>query len=358
MLDFKNKPKHSVVNAFCSKPFNNIKVASDGNLNSCCHQNDNFLGNLFDNSFDELWFSELAEEIRTETLKGQLHTMCDTKECPYQYVDRKFVSHESNANGYPNHLEFDLHGSHCNFGGTKPTPETACIMCPRARPNFHLHLEAFPDRTKELMNHIKCVVPYLTSMHILGLSEPFWKDKIFDVLEWLGYEKYSDRINVWTTSNGSVFDKEKQEKWASLVNTSCITFSTDAATPETFLKIRRQKPAVFRKICENITEWCKCRPLGHGVKIHNNINIFNVHEVPDMVRLCKDIGVDELVLLNTHDSAHPEITYMCVNQQNVRKFKEAEDKAIEVANEVGLPISFTRPLTLDYDPELVQIKLS
>jgi hypothetical protein len=116
------------------------------------------------------------------------------------------------------------------------------------------------------------------------VAEPFWKNKIFDVLGWLEYEKHKDHITLWTTCNASVFDSEKQQRLAKLVPRSFINFSIDAATPDTFLKIRRQKAPVFHKIVENITRWCKERPPGHIVHVHNNINILNVHEVPKLKR--------------------------------------------------------------------------
>jgi hypothetical protein len=358
MVEGKPQFDQKQINTFCDFPFARAKVCCDGQMNFCCHQHfSSNLGSLFEHKFEDLWFGQFAEEIRAETLKGNLHKVCDTTACPHQYKDRGLWTHNVNQNGYPLHLEFDLHGSHCNFGGTKPRPDTVCIMCPRAKPDWMDYLNAYPDRTEELAKSVKHILPYLTSMHILGVAEPFWKNRIFDVLDWLEYEDHRDRITVWTTCNGSVFDEEKQNRFAELVPNSFINFSTDAATPETYLKIRRQKEPVFHKVVENITRWCKNRPSGHIVHVHNNINIFNVHEVPDMVRLCKKMGVDRLVLLNTHDSTHPEITYMCVNQQNVGKFKAAQEEATRVAEEIGLNIFFTRPLTLDYDPELVQIKL-
>lgn len=355
------------VHAFCHLPFSRAKVSADGNLNMCCHQSENsYLGNLFEESFEELWFGNFAEDIRTATREGRLHPVCNTAECPFKYlnVPQEMHTFEANATGYPTELEFDLHGSHCNFGGTQPITEKTCIMCPRARPDFAEYLAKYPDRTDELIKAVKHLTPYLKIINVLGIAEPFWKDKIFDVLDKLDFAAHRDDIEVWTTSNGSVFYEQKQQQFADLVRRSEIHFSIDAASRETFLKIRRND--CYDAICENIKAWCTKRDQykrdgsgRHIVLLHNNINLLNIHEVPDMVRLAKWLGVDTLSLLPTHDCGgkHLGIEEILVSDKNYQRFAEAQHEAERVAKEIGQHISISRPLALGFEPKLVQLKV-
>lgn len=353
---FENTPKR--VHAFCALPFIRAKVSADGNLNMCCHQSDSsYLGNLFEDAFEDLWFSNLAESIRDNTRRGLLHEVCNTTECPFKYQNRQasMMDQFANANGYPTELEFDLHGSHCNFGGLNPTVDTACIMCPRSRPGFQSYLDANPDRTDELIEKVRHIVPKLKMINVLGIAEPFWKDKIFYVLERLNFESHKNRIEIWTTSNASVFNSTRQKRFSELVNRSDIHFSIDAATPETFKAIRRSD--LFSNVCDNIRSWCqerdrvKTEGRQHIVRLHNNINTLNVHEVVPMVRLAKEMGVDILTLLPTHNcgGSHADLNQILVSQENWQVFAKAQQEAEQEARQIGLNLKFSRPLALAFD---------
>lgn len=330
----------------------------------CCHQSDSsYLGNLFERPFEDLWFSKFAEDIRDAIREKRLHSVCNTIQCPFKYknIEQEVKQITADARGYPREIEFDLHGSHCNFGGLNPTPHTACIMCPRARPDFAEYLEKTPDRTDELIETIRHLTPNLNMINILGIAEPFWKDKIFDVLDKMDFSKHKSHIKLWTTSNGSIFNEKRQERLCEIAEKTDIHFSLDAASSETFMKIRQNN--FFDVICKNIKMWTKRRETGtgkHYVRLHNNINSINVHEVPDMVRLAKDLGVDVLILLPTHDcgGTHISIKNIIVSPTNFKRFVKAQTEAEKVAKEIGQEVIFSRPLGLDYDKqELVQLRM-
>lgn len=352
-----------IINTFCSWPFDKVKIDPLGRVTMCCHQQHEGLGNLFEKSFQEIWFSDLANEVREYTVNTKLHWMCCTPECPFRYHKPKQHMHDIKINSphYPSQLEIDLHPSHCNYGGTRPTPQSACIMCPRARPDYQKFLDDTPDRTDELVEKLKLLMPHLKSLNVLGVAEPFWKDKLFKILDQIGFDEYRERVAVWTTSNGSIFTKERQKIFSDRILFSEINFSIDAATPGTYKKIRQHN--MFQQVCDNIRSWCELRErIGrkkeHSVKIHNNINIHNVDEVCDMVHLAYDMGVDELVMLPTHDcgGTAPDLAPLLVNQKNFARFAVAEQDAKALATALDFPLFFTRPLALDYTP-LVQIEV-
>jgi MoaA/NifB/PqqE/SkfB family radical SAM enzyme len=353
-MDFNSK---KTIRSFCELPLIKAKIASDGRVSMCCHQShEGFLGNLFEKTFEEIWFGSLAEEIRNSVKNAQLHRVCDTIECPFKY--KKTLDHmhnyEVDSRGYPTHLEFDLHGSHCNFGGTELLENKICIMCPRSRADFKDHLRDMPDRTAELINKIKHLVNRLEIINIIGIAEPFWKDKIFDVLEKMNIKENKKNLEIWTTSNASVFNEERQNKLLDLSNRTDIHFSLDAATRETFLKIRKND--FFDVCCKNIKSWTKkiketnnINEKKHYVRLHNNINMINVNEVEKMVFLAKDLEVDILVLLPTHDcgGTHKNLNNILVNTTNYHLFLEAQKKAEAAAKKIEQKIIFSRPLDLN-----------
>ena len=83
--------------------------------------------------------------------------------------------------------------------------------------------------------------------------------------------------------------------------------------------------------------------------------MLNVHEVSDMVLMAKDMQVDLLVLIPTHDcgGTHSAIKDIIVNQNNFYKFKKAEKDAVKLANKINQNIFFSRPLALNFELKIL-----
>ena len=352
------------INSFCALPFTRIKIFYNGDISMCCHQSDKYIGNLLHSSFEDVWFSEVAKDIRSETLQGRLHKNCQFHVCPFMHVKdlkSKFRYFHINEDEMPTELEIDLHPTHCNFGGVKMEPSKTCIMCPRSNPNFVKHFSEAPDMTFELVEKVKHLMPHLKSLCILGIAEPFWKDKIFEIFDQLDFKKYSKNINFWTYTNGSVFDYKKMEKYSSYVQKGLLQFSLDAATEKTYLKIRKNK--VFHAILKNLRNWMdyslRLNDLGfdHKVRIHNNINSLNVHEIPAMVRMAHELKVDMLFLIPTHkfDNTDKKMLDILPNTSNYKQFLQYEAEGQKLAKELNVNLGIYRSLDDGISEKIVQI---
>ena len=76
------------VKTICRHPFLQVLLKSNGDLMFCEHQEKSF-GNLAGSSFDDLWFGELADEIRVAVIDGNKHANCLVKDCPVlKFVDK------------------------------------------------------------------------------------------------------------------------------------------------------------------------------------------------------------------------------------------------------------------------------
>ena len=305
----------------------------------CCFHRVGNIGNLIDKTFDEIWFGEIAESIRQETQEGRLHSLCQCPGCPFVSM-KEYPLHNIIYNEYPTELEIDLPNTHCNVGGFKPSKERpACIMCERSDPNFVAEV----DLLDVVLKKIKHVVPNLAHLHIQGIAEPFWHDQIYHVLNELEFEKYKNQIQVTTTTNGILLKKENREKWFE-VPKSVTVFSIDAATEPTFYKVRGQMK-VFELVVKHLHEFNIERDRrNHRLKIHNNINLMNVHEVRGMVRMAKSAGVDVLEF-NPTSGFFIEIL---VNQHNAQIFRRAHLEIVEEATKLGQKVEFIRPLDLGF----------
>ena len=357
------------INSFCSLPFTRVKIICNGNIQMCCHQKDRYIGNLLHSSFEECWFSDIAKEIRRETLENKLHDHCNNAHCPFFYKDN-LKSHVKewhiNYNELPTELEIDLHISHCNFGGTKADPKKTCIMCPRNYDSAREFMQSLPDRTNELVEKVKFLMPHIQSLVIMGVAEPFWKDKIFEIFDLLDFKNFADNVFFWTNTNGSIFNQERQIKYSSYVKKGLLHFSLDAASSETYLKIRKNN--VFDLVCKNLESWNNYRlqinkeqKTNHQVKIYNNINSLNIHELVDMVKLAKKLNVDHLTFgptidcnTNPQESSEHVISIM-PNTRNYKYFLEQSENAKKVAEELGVNLEFYKSIDNDIGKKLVQI---
>ena len=353
--------------AFCGLPFNKCILNAEGYVSMCCYQL-NQLGKLRqDNSILDIWNSRLANKIRETTMKGQLHSHCKSwNVCPFLVKEKEPVPFKAYKKfTYPTYLEICLPDSHCNIGGLIPTEDKpACIMCIR---NHRKPRQQ--DITGFLCAKAKPLMPYLKHLCVLGIAEPFWKDKVFEVFEWLEFPRYKNQIRFETNTNATLLVPKVNERFFSEVNWSDISFSIDAATPETFIKIRRID--AYRNIIQNIKNFMKLRgenggSVRHITRIWNNINLLNVNEMTQMVEVAADLGVDNMVMLPTHDqNGNVSLGEILLNSKNVKVFEKNADEAMNKAIKLNLPLSYPKPFNCVPPPvetakspnELVQISL-
>lgn len=333
------------IKAFCSYPFQKLKVDSEGYCTFCCHQTRKCLGNLLEQSLYEIWNGDLAKEIRQQTLNGNLHPLCKVDSCPL-YWKAKLEASEFIEKPFPQHLEIDLPNTHCNIGGINPTPSTACLMCERARDRFIPQ----KDKVSEICKRLRPYVPNLLSVHIQGVAEPFWKDKIFEIASTLGIDEYKDQITISTTTNGTLLNETNTQKWLQYPR-STIVFSLDAGSADTYKKIR--KVNLYDSVIESIMKLSSQRSdiSKQLLIIHNNINMLNVGEVKEMVEVAAKVKANEINFNPTY-----ALQNLVVSQENSHLFFKAQKIIVKTAKDLGVRVSFMRELSLDFLP-LVQIKI-
>ena len=347
--------------AFCEYPFNRIRLTAEGNLSFCCfmrpdplkQESDAYIGNVLEKTFDEIWFGAEAEAIRASIINGDLHEKCKCPGCPYLTLKKPYAVKEFTYNEHPNFLEIDLPNTHCNVGGLTPDPvkSPACVMCERSGPAFR------PEKNHlfEVLKRIKHIVPNLYQIHIQGIAEPFYQTRengflLFEVLDFLDFDRYAEQITVSITTNGTLFKKSVREEYLKRVPHSITNFSIDAATPETFKAIRIFD--CFDKVLENLYDFSNERVRERQfLRLHNNINLMNVHEVIGMVHIAHKANVEFVEFNPTNGFNHK----ILVNEKNCGKFAKAQIDIEEECKRLGVPLNLIRPLDLGLTQKLVQL---
>lgn len=315
---------------------------------------DAYIGNVLENTFDEIWFGDVAESIRNETRHGRLHSKCNTPGCPYLTPAAR-IPKDITYNEYPIFLEIDLPNTHCNVGGLNPNPETspACIMCERASPLF----KPETDHLFEVLDRVKYIVPNLQQIHIQGIAEPFYETKksghlLFDVLDVLGFDKYAHQITLSVTTNATLFKRSVRQEYLNRVPHSITNFSIDASTPETFKKIRIFD--CFDKVIENMYAFNEERvKTRQYTQIHCNVNSMNVHEVIGLVQIAHKANIGCLEMNPTSGFNQP----ILVNENNCGLFAKAQMDIIEECERLNVNYKFIRPLDLGMADNLIQLTI-
>lgn len=310
----------------------------------CCHQLTQ-LGKLTeDTNVLDLWNGTLAKEIRNSMTCGDLHPVCSSwNSCPFIVKEREmFPQQIYRRSAYPMYLEICLPDKHCNVGGENPTPDNpACIMCRR---NFNVPSQ--PDLTEFLCEKAQPLMPYLKYLCVLGIAEPFWKDAVFRIFEKLDFERYKDRIEFTTNTNGTCLSERTSRKFFELTTMSDLSWSIDAASPEVHQTLRRLD--TYDLVMTNLKRWISMRneyggKSKHKVCIYNNINMINVHEMTRMVEVAHETGVDRMVMLPTYDqSGVVQLGEMMLCDKNIKIFKKFSEQAMRRAGELDFQLVYSK----------------
>ena len=331
---------------FCGLPHTKVILNSDGWVSQCCYQLKP-LGNVLreNKTVMDIWNSELSKEIRQVTSRGELHSHCTSwNQCPFLVKEKFPVLFQTYKDfKHPTYLEICLPDTHCNIGSTDPSDEhPACIMCIRnhRKPKQKDTTRLLCEKSKELM-------PYLRHLCVLGIAEPFWKDLVFDVFGWLGFAEFRHQIEFETNTNATLLVPKINQRFFNEVSISNISFSLDAATSDTFRKIRRID--AYDNILRNIKSFMAMREDFGGKEKHrtciwNNINLLNVHEMCAMVETAAELGVDKVIMLPTHDqNGLVHLGELLLNSKNVDLFQEHSEKAMNLAIELGVTLQYPNP---------------
>lgn len=232
--------------------------------------------------------------------------------------------------------------------GTTSFCNLKCVQCPREdnegnRMPFNEHLG---------MDYFKGMEPYLKrakEVSLYGLGEPMIDRDYFEKVRYVA----SFGAEVSLSSNGTLLD-EKRCRETIESGIKSIGISLDAATEETFLRVR--PPGGLPGIVENIKRLTRMkkelgasRPL---VKLSFGIMRQNLDDLPFFPDLAAETGCEEIV-------AHPVIYMSSKSRDEMSVDRQAMLENVEAARkraeEHGIPFSWwdldpmTYLMSLDFE---------
>ncbi len=269
----------------CSTMHNHLEILADGATRSCCTT---FvaqgLDNIFDKNADKLWQSKLHKILCLST-ENKTFSFCDKSMCPL------FVAKKREEMSVPDEMP---------YVEAAPFPETLALgydsscnlFCGTCRKERHFA----EGRELETVNRItdKVMENYLSNCRFLilaGNGEVFASPAYQRIYE---SEKCNPQF-IRILSNGILFTPANWERFSKGKQAKImLTVSVDAATKETYGRIRRG--GNFEALKRNMEFASKLRRNGDLCYFRMNFVVQreNYKEMVPFVEWGQELGVDEI----------------------------------------------------------------
>lgn len=285
---------------FCSKPFEWFEVTQlndRGGVYLCCPSWLNTpVGNLQNQSVDEIWNGETAQAIRRSILDGTF-SYCNRNRCPYLQTDSGPVQRVDEVDDQDLRTIINENLSVLPYGPKKIicTYDQSCnLSCPTCRAAVIVetkHRKEILNIQDKLQNEALKEADFL---HITGSGDPFGSPFFRKWLQTMKLEDMPNLKHIHLHSNGQLWTPKMwdtiSEDVRQLVRSAEV--SIDASTADTYAINRRG--GEFGKLLENlefISGLRKSGPLEY-LKISMVVQENNFREMPGLVRLGRQLGVD------------------------------------------------------------------
>lgn len=279
-MDFEYAKKKKIKNNFiCPLPFEFVEIHPTGDVYPC-HYALGFnyiIGNIFEQSFDEIWNGEKAREFRRSILERD-YTYCQPEQCGEPRWYDELHRFNMKMQKYPEILEINP-DYYCNV---------RCIIC---RDDFnHTEKSMIAKWDKNTENIVLPMLKDAKIFYTSGVGEIFCSPVTERLIKRVA-EYYPDiKFNI--SSNGILFDKTHLDKLGIENRLNEVDISIHAATEETYNKIVRN--GNFKKVKKNV-EWLASKYRNHEIgfmRINFVVMSINYKEMKLFQKWANKIGVE------------------------------------------------------------------
>jgi MoaA/NifB/PqqE/SkfB family radical SAM enzyme len=257
--DFSQKAFRSL----CYAPFTSLYFDTAGNVRACCHNTGHILGNISQQSIDDIW-----RGLRIETLRNSLahyESGCGCGFCGKQ-IDNRYAQPSpkrwdrfpvlSPTPEWPQQFEFSITNT-CNL---------ECIMCGGLWSSaIRAHREKLPPLPMpyhdSFFDQLQIYLSHLKRMRFLG-GEPFLSEAYYRIWQMMIEGGY--RIPCHVTTNGTQYNKRVEYVLDNL--DFGIAVSMDGFTKETVESIRKNaKYESLMENCQRFRSYAQARKTSFGL---------------------------------------------------------------------------------------------
>ena len=306
-------------NTYCSDLWESITINKYGDVYSCCLLKPEKLGNINENSLNELINNKISINSRQKSLAGKLECYADCT------LVNKNIS-EKNSNLYIN-IE-DIKTIHISCS---ESCNIRCIMCNHPKRHKENPVELSSSQLIENINF------RLFENIIIQGGEPLYINSCISLINYFN----KNNIEYTLLTNGLLIDENIAKQLAQ--NAKVVSISINAATQRTHKIIN--KGSDFYKILENIQTI-----IFYRKKFNTNLVIFgrmtlvkqNLHEIPLFIEKYKSFGFDKI----NFGFDNPSVPIF-LNENHKFKNELKKEISLSLTNTSNNDIDFKRLKQLD-----------
>ena len=320
-----NKNKH----IYCPNPYILAEIMPYGNVYPCsCGWIRGYsFGNIFEQSFDEIWNGEKAKEFRQKLYDNDFSLCpgCQNLEILEEIKDKepKLISEP------PERVLLGL-DEFC---------DVKCIFC--RGENYKIDTNLIPKDKEDKL--LEILTPWLEKAKYVktnAVGEVFASKISRDLIKNIANKFPNLKFEIIT--NGIQCTKENLEALNLTDKISMMTVSLHAYTEETYNKI--VKGGNFKKVIENIKYLSEMKRTGKmdRFELHFTVTSINYKEMINIIKLCRKIDAKVRFLgldcsrdleetynkINIQDKKHPEYNKL-VKLVHTQDFLNAKDVVIQ-----------------------------
>lgn len=258
----------------CRHGLNDIWINENTGSVRMCGWSNYFIGNLVDNSIEEIWNGDLAQKFRESMLDGS-YRFCNPSKCPYCANEKlEEIMTDYIVPDYPEYcsLSYQLQ---CNY---------KCKFC---REDYYKPCDCERDNYNKIEKEVDKILPHLKTLSSNGAGEFFCSDSILKVLS---NANLKDKIKIIIESNGSMFNRENWKKIERLgKHNLSVAITVHSFEQDTYQYLSGTDLPVSQVI-DNLMFISKLRNAGiiNEFEIATVVCERNFREMPDFVKKCLD----------------------------------------------------------------------
>lgn len=257
----------------CKHPFNSIQIQNTGEVYCCCCYWTDFysFGNIFEQSFDEIWNGEKARAFRKQFIEKH-YEYCKLNVCDPYRAEPEFKPELICE--YPKQIEFS-YDRRCNV---------RCIFC---RNEKNKEEEEY-NRQKEQRieeNFDRIFTPVIQKAEFVELNsagELFASKHSIEIVKKI--IKINPNIRFKIISNGILFTKNMIENLGLKDKMTTVTISMHAITEKTYNKLVEH--GNFNALIENVKYLAYLKKQGYLENLQLNFVVTSIN-FKEMKKFCK-----------------------------------------------------------------------
>lgn len=182
---------------YCERPFQHVYIMPNGDVR-CCSWTTKTLGNLLENTLEEVWNSAAAEELRESVRDGSFR-FCRQRSCPR--CENNSLAEIDEASEGDKLLPLD-----------RPVEFNCAIdyicnhSCPSCRKEVFVPDQKYIDNMKRIIEMLKPYLPTAKFLSTDGQGDCFASPYVMEMLE--SFKPVNPDLKITLETNGVLFDEE------------------------------------------------------------------------------------------------------------------------------------------------------